>query len=72
MPRRSRIEEMEALVQVRNEGGRPGGKHINSDLTTTIRFEGAVPQFTLPDLVRTTDYYRDLVYVDLYELGHSK
>ena len=27
---------------------------------TTIRFVGAVPQFTVPDLVRTAEYYRDV------------
>ena len=28
---------------------------------TTIRFVGAVPQFTVPDLVRTAEYYRDVL-----------
>ena len=27
----------------------------------TIRFVGAVPQFTVPDLVRTAEYYRDVL-----------
>ena len=27
----------------------------------TIRFLGAVPQFTVPDLVRTAEYYRDVL-----------
>jgi catechol 2,3-dioxygenase-like lactoylglutathione lyase family enzyme len=26
---------------------------------TTIRFEAAIPQFTVPDVVRTAEYYRD-------------
>ena len=26
-----------------------------------IRFEGAVPQFTVPDVVRTAEYYRDVL-----------
>jgi catechol 2,3-dioxygenase-like lactoylglutathione lyase family enzyme len=34
---------------------------MNSDAATTIRFEGAVPQFTVPDLVRTAEYYRDVL-----------
>lgn len=33
---------------------------MDSDTATTIRFEGAVPQFTVPDLVRTAEYYRDV------------
>lgn len=28
---------------------------------TTIRFNTAVPQFTVPDLVRTAEYYRDVL-----------
>ena len=28
---------------------------------TTIRFVGAVPQFTVPDVVRTAEYYRDVL-----------
>ena len=28
---------------------------------TTIRFAAAVPQFTVPDLVRTAEYYRDIL-----------
>lgn len=28
---------------------------------TTIRFAEAVPQFTVPDLVRTAEYYRDIL-----------
>jgi catechol 2,3-dioxygenase-like lactoylglutathione lyase family enzyme len=28
---------------------------------TTIRFTAAVPQFTVPDLVRTAEYYRDVL-----------
>lgn len=34
---------------------------MESDAATTIRFEGAVPQFTVPDLVRTAEYYRDVL-----------
>jgi hypothetical protein len=26
----------------------------------SIRFQAAVPQFTVPDLVRTAEYYRDV------------
>ena len=32
-----------------------------SQLPTTIRFVAAVPQFTVPDLVRTAEYYRDVL-----------
>ena len=28
---------------------------------TSIRFQSAVPQFTVPDLVRTVEYYRDVL-----------
>ena len=35
---------------------------MSSDAKTTIiRFEGAVPQFTVPDVVRTAEYYRDVL-----------
>jgi catechol 2,3-dioxygenase-like lactoylglutathione lyase family enzyme len=27
----------------------------------SIRFDGAVPQFTVPDVVRTAEYYRDVL-----------
>lgn len=27
----------------------------------TIRFDSAIPQFTVPDLVRTVEYYRDVL-----------
>ena len=27
----------------------------------TIRFDAAIPQFTVPDLVRTAEYYRDVL-----------
>lgn len=27
----------------------------------TIRFDAAIPQFAVPDLVRTTEYYRDVL-----------
>ena len=29
--------------------------------TTTIRFASAVPQFTVPDVVQTAEYYRDVL-----------
>lgn len=28
---------------------------------TTIRFDAAIPQFTVPDVVRTAEYYRDVL-----------
>ncbi|HEX7180687.1 MAG TPA: VOC family protein [Thermoanaerobaculia bacterium] len=34
---------------------------MSSDAATTIRFEGAVPQFTVPDVVQTAEYYRDVL-----------
>ena len=32
-----------------------------SPVPTTIRFLSAVPQFTVPDVVRTAEYYRDVL-----------
>jgi catechol 2,3-dioxygenase-like lactoylglutathione lyase family enzyme len=32
-----------------------------SQVPPTIRFVAAVPQFTVPDLVRTAEYYRDVL-----------
>ena len=34
---------------------------MSSGGPTTVRFEAAVPQFTVPDLVRTAEYYRDVL-----------
>ena len=34
---------------------------MSTDAATNIRFEAAVPQFTVPDLVRTAEYYRDVL-----------
>lgn len=34
---------------------------MNSDAKPDIVFESAVPQFTVPDLVRTGEYYRDIL-----------
>src|SRR2546422_735188 len=34
---------------------------MSEDTATNIRFEAAVPQFTVPDLVRTAEYYRDVL-----------
>jgi catechol 2,3-dioxygenase-like lactoylglutathione lyase family enzyme len=34
---------------------------MSSDAAATIRFEAAVPQFTVPDVVRTAEYYRDVL-----------
>lgn len=33
----------------------------SSEAAAIIRFEGAVPQFTVPDVVRTAEYYRDVL-----------
>jgi catechol 2,3-dioxygenase-like lactoylglutathione lyase family enzyme len=32
-----------------------------SQIPTTISFVAAIPQFAVPDLVRTTEYYRDIL-----------
>jgi len=34
---------------------------LSTDTATNICFEAAVPQFTVPDLVRTAEYYRDVL-----------
>jgi hypothetical protein len=34
---------------------------MNPSEATTVRFVAAVPQFTVPDLVRTAEYYRDVL-----------
>ncbi len=34
---------------------------MSTDGDANIRFEAAVPQFTVPDLVRTAEYYRDVL-----------
>jgi catechol 2,3-dioxygenase-like lactoylglutathione lyase family enzyme len=34
---------------------------MKAEATTTIRFKAAVPQFTVPDVVHTAQYYRDVL-----------
>ena len=34
---------------------------MTSRAATPVRFEAAVPQFTVPDVVRTAEYYRDVL-----------
>lgn len=34
---------------------------MTAGTVTTIHFKGAVPQFTVPDVVRTAEYYRDVL-----------
>jgi catechol 2,3-dioxygenase-like lactoylglutathione lyase family enzyme len=34
---------------------------VNSDQDRNVRFEGAVPQFTVADVVRTAEYYREVL-----------
>ena len=34
---------------------------MSTDAAMNIRFEAAIPQFTVPDLVRTAEYYRDVL-----------
>jgi len=36
-------------------------KQMSTDAATNIRFEAAVPQFTVPDLIQTAEYYRDVL-----------
>ncbi len=42
-------------------GARDNGEHVRAEATATIRFIAAVPQFTVPDVVRTAQYYRDVL-----------
>jgi catechol 2,3-dioxygenase-like lactoylglutathione lyase family enzyme len=37
------------------------GGHVTADAPARVRFEAAVPQFTVPDVVQTTEYYRDVL-----------
>src|SRR5438046_4377422 len=34
---------------------------MSTDAVTSIRFEAAVPQFTVRDLIQTAEYYRDVL-----------
>ena len=34
---------------------------MSADAATGIRFKAAVPQFTVPDVVQTAEYYRDVL-----------
>ena len=34
---------------------------MSTNAATNIRFEAAVPQFTVPDLIQTAEYYRDVL-----------
>lgn len=34
---------------------------MKPDASAGVRFEAAVPQFTVPDVVRTAEYYRDVL-----------
>jgi len=34
---------------------------MSTDTAPNIRFEAAVPQFTVPDLIQTAEYYRDVL-----------
>src|SRR5207302_6108612 len=37
------------------------GEQMSEDTATNIRFESAVPQFAVPDLIQTAEYYRDVL-----------
>ena len=39
---------------------------------TTINFVAAVPQFTVPDLVRTAEYYRDVLGFQIAGYWHRE
>jgi catechol 2,3-dioxygenase-like lactoylglutathione lyase family enzyme len=43
--------------------GRPleNGEHVTAIAAGSVRFAGAVPQFTVRDVVRTAEYYRDVL-----------
>jgi hypothetical protein len=41
--------------------GRDGGEPLSSNGAATIRFEAAIPQFTVHDVVRTAEYHRDVL-----------
>ena len=45
--------------QLRRSAAREGG--LMSDVPLTIRFIAAVPQFTVPDVVRAAEYYRNVL-----------
>jgi catechol 2,3-dioxygenase-like lactoylglutathione lyase family enzyme len=34
---------------------------VKPDASVAVRFEAAVPQFTVPDVVQTAEYYRDVL-----------
>lgn len=34
---------------------------MNTGTTASVRFKAATPQFTVPDVVRTAEYYRDVL-----------
>lgn len=43
-------------------GGAPEeGRPVDPITVTAIRFDAAVPQFTVPDVVQTAEYYRDVL-----------
>jgi hypothetical protein len=37
------------------------GEHMSADAAAAIHFKAAVPQFTVPDVVRAAEYYRDVL-----------
>lgn len=40
---------------------RPEGERMSQPDAKSVRFLSAVPQFTVPDLVKTAEYYRDVL-----------
>jgi len=48
-------------MRISSGGALEEDEHMSSGGATTIRFEAAVPQFTVPNLVGTAEYYRDVL-----------
>ena len=36
------------------------GESMKPIPSSTVQFKGVVPQFTVPDVIRTAEYYRDV------------
>jgi hypothetical protein len=55
------VRQHEDLLLMRlSLDGTSEDEHMSSGGATPIRFEAAVPQFTVPSLVGTAEYYRDV------------
>jgi catechol 2,3-dioxygenase-like lactoylglutathione lyase family enzyme len=56
----AKVELNRAARSTLTLGGAPGSNSMRQ-VPTTISFVAAVPQFAVPDLVRTAEYYRDVL-----------